>query len=236
MMERLRSPRVRAAGTLAAVGLFCLAGYCWLDALSLSLSLTAAFLSGTALLLATALWFVVRANHSRGWLIFGLVVLSTAECLFLLAVRHQVSWRDRIGNPGDYDAWNGVCGRAQSVVRGPGDAVAVLRQVECTGASIVPPFREYFVFVHGPQDSADDPGTLALGYREWSDDPGWRFEPEIKWRDKSSLRIAMGAPSFVTRKRNDVQGVGITYEAGGVTVRDPYLWAPCANGAVWCDR
>ncbi len=160
-MKVLASPRIRAVGTLAAIGLFCLAVYCWFGSLYVSLSFIVILAAGNALFVLAVLW-LLRLRTRRGWLMFELFVLVAAQTLFLLAVQRRVHWDDRMGNPGDYDAWNGVCGRAQSVIRGSGGAEATLRLVECTGAPIVPPSRDYFVFVHSRQDRADDLSTLAL--------------------------------------------------------------------------
>jgi hypothetical protein len=232
-VQTLDSPRIRVVWTLAALGLFCLAVYCWFDSLYLSLSFIVLLASGSAIFVFAVLW-LLRLRTRRGWLIFELFVLVAAESLLLFAVQRRVHWDDRMGNPGDYDAWNGVCGRAQSVIRGSGGAEATLRLVECTGAPIVPPSRDYFVFVHGRQDRGNYLSTLALAYREWSDDD-WQVRPDIKWLDKSELQIGMGNPSFTTRRRTELQGVRIIYAPGGSATRDSYILVPCSNGRIWCD-
>lgn len=233
-MQILASPRISVAGTLAAIGLFCLAVYCWFDSLYASLSFIVILAAGNAIFVLAVFW-LLRLRTRRGWLIFELFVLVAAQTLFLLAVQRRVHWDDRMGNPGDYDAWNGICGRAESVIRGSGGAEATLRLVECRGAPMVPPSRDYFVFVHSRQDRADDLSTLALAYREWSDDD-WQVGPDIEWLDRSQLQIAMGNPSFTSRRRTEVQAVRIIYAPGGSATRDSYILVPCSNGAIWCDH
>lgn len=117
-----------------------------------------------------------------------------------------------------------------------GRMVAALRLVECSGAPIVPPSRDYFIFIHQLNDiDANNKDTLVLGYREWSDAASWRVEPKITWLRNSLLQVRMGIPSLITTKRTDVGDVNVTYGSGGTDIGDEH-GPTCFGTAVWCDE
>lgn len=131
------------------------------------------------------------------------------------------------GIPSDYDAWNGVCGTRQRDISNAAGLIATLREVECTGAPIIPPSRDYFVFVH---DANETPHrrNLILAYREWDDEQAgnkWRVAPRITWKDESVLTIVSGQPSQVRLSRSHVDGITVDHAVGkGVRLPDNYQY------------
>lgn len=186
-----------------------------------------------ALALAICL-LVVAAVHFRlaRWTV---VVLGTALCITLIACYAKTSSAYFTGDPSNYGAFNGVCGRAQHVVAGSSGDVAVLREVECTGAPIVPGSRDYFVFVHRGNESHNNLSNLVLGYREWGSDADWRTAPTVAWIGVSSLQIRMGSPSIIMSQRSAIGDVSIQYRVGGRNVSDEYTLVPCKDRAPWCS-
>lgn len=118
-----------------------------------------------------------------------------------------------VGDRSEYDSSYGVCARRTTSVPNSHGFIAVLRQVECTGAPIVPASRDYFVFVHS-KGAPDDAATLILAYREWSDSTSWQLEPRLIWDNGTALRVEMGQPSFITAKRSSAFGISIHYLTG----------------------
>jgi hypothetical protein len=142
-----------------------------------------------------------------------------------------------IGNPNEYDVARGGCARSEQDFASPsGTMVAALRLVECTGAPVVPPSRDYFIFVHKLNEiDANNKDTLVLGYREWSDAAGWRTEPKVTWLRDSLLQVHMGSPSLTTTKRFKVNGIDVIYASGGIKI-GAGLGAKCPGSADWCDQ
>ena len=141
-----------------------------------------------------------------------------------------------IGNRNEYDAFRGGCARSEQDFASPGGTmVAALRLVECSGAPVVPPSRDYFIFVHKLNyTDANDKDTLAVGYREWSDAAGWRTEPKVTWLRDSLLQVHMGNPSLTTTKRFNVNGIDVIYASGGIKLGADF-GPKCPGSADWCD-
>jgi len=107
--------------------------------------------------------------------------------------------------------------------------IATLREVECTGSPIIPPSRDYFVFVHGAAEGLDR-GNLVLAYREWSDGD-WQVAPRITWRSNSALKIETGQPSLMPYERTSIGGIALNRVVGnGVRIPDEYEFQ---NGKDW---
>ena len=102
------------------------------------------------------------------------VTLILALSMLVPLISRQVSWDPLdtawipTGIQSDYDAWNGGCGTRERNVTSAAGVIATIREVECTGAPMLPPSRDYFVFVHGANESIDRK-TLVLAYREWAE-------------------------------------------------------------------
>jgi hypothetical protein len=142
-----------------------------------------------------------------------------------------------IGSRAEYDGFNGVCRASEQQVSGPEHMAGTLRTVECTGAPIVPASRDYFIFIHNTAGShVNTQDSLAVGYREYSDAPGWRFQPDVVWPSRTSLRVAMGVPSYVTTKRSEVNGINVSYARGGRDRGEGERFPMCAKRVVWCQN
>ena len=147
------------------------------------------------------------------------VTLILTFSMLLPLVSTNVSWDPLdtawipTGIPSDYDAWNGDCGTRERNLSNGAGVVATLREVECTGAPIVPPSRDYFVFVRGAHQNVGRK-TLVLAYREWADDEArgaWRLAPRIAWTSESALTIESGRPSIVPLERTCMDGVTVDH-------------------------
>ena len=217
---------LRLTFDLAAIFIPSLAACFWAQAVYVSLGAFIGLAVGIAVCLAAMISMYCRYQYSGSWLTVRVVAFSIALLFLLGGAQHRLAWQHNIGSFSEYDPWNGGCGRSDAVFRSTGGSVAVLRQVECTGAPIVPPSRDYFVFIHRPGDDHNDKNTLVLGYRAWAGDPGWRIEPTLAWAGNSLLRIRMGEPSFVTERRDALGNVKLTYTPGGMRISDSYHLAP----------
>jgi hypothetical protein len=141
----------------------------------------------------------------------GILLLGlTTGCL----AHPEAPWKP-IGQADEYDAWNGGCGRIETSVPSGGSEMATLREVECTGAPIVPPSRDYFIFIHRMGTSELNERGLAIAYRVFSDTGEWNLAPKLLWTSTSSLHITTGIPSIVTSQRSDIDGVRVTIRIGG---------------------
>jgi hypothetical protein len=161
------------------------------------------------------------------------ITLIVAVSMLVPLVTRDPSW-DPLGTawiptgiPGDYDAWNGGCGARQRDVSNAAHLIATLREVECTGAPIIPPSRDYFVFVHGA-DETPNRRNLILAYREWADDDAGdngRVALRIVWTDESVLTIVSGRPSQVRLSNSHVNGITVDHVIGkGVRLPDNYQY------------
>lgn len=230
------SSAVRRATDLAAILILPAAAVVWLVALYLPDWLVIGLGVGITILFTSVFILAWCHRYRYGWLLFRVVLLSCSASFTIFAWNNRVSFVREIGEPNDYDAFEGVCGRVDRAFPGPNRVVAVLREVECTGAPIIPPLRDYLVFVHSDGRSANDYRNLALGYRVYSDlDGGWRTEPTLRWLSGSSLLVSMGAASYIRTKRSSVNDVQISYSVGGTKISDEYRWARCRSSRTWCD-
>lgn len=163
----------------------------------------------------------------RAWLSVVIVGVIVAVSAIVIPLTYFYATSQPIGDSSEYDAFNGVCARNERVVPSGGGIIATLRQVECTGAPIVPPTRDYFVFIHRV-GASDSRANLVLRYRQGSDDADWVTAPRLTWKDASSLSIAMGVPTtmfnYPTMMRTDIGGTKITYSvgSGGLKIRNAY--------------
>ncbi len=227
---------VRRATDLAAILTLPVAGLVWVIWLYLPDWLVIGLGVGITVLFASIFFLAWRYKYRCDWLLSRVALLGCSACFTILAWNHKIAFEHEIGEPNNYDAFNGVCGRVNRVLLGPNRVVVVLREVECTGAPIIPPSRDYFVFVHADGNGENDYRNLALSYRVYSDsDSGWRTEPTLKWLRGSSLLVSMGATSYIWTKRSSVNDVQISYSAGGTEISDEYRWAKCARAKTWCD-
>lgn len=176
-----------------------------------------------ALLFAAVFLLALRYKYRLRWLLFRVALFSCSACFAIFALNIRIAVEHHIGEPYNYDAFNGICGRTNRAVPGPGRAFAVLREVECTDAPFVPASTDYFVFVHSGVTSENGYYDLAFSYRVWSDDDD-STEPTVTWLGESSLLIGSGVASTVWTKRSDVNGVQVSYHTRGRKVRREYWW------------
>lgn len=230
------SSAIRRATNLAAILTLPAAAVVWLIALYLPDWLLIGLGVGITVLFASIFVLAWRYKYRYSWLLFRVALLSCSAGFTISACSDKAAFARKIGEPNNYDAFDGVCGRVNRTFPGPSQVVAVLREVECTGAPIIPPLRDYFVFVHSGDRSDNQYRDLALGYRVYSDlDGGWRTEPTLEWLNRSSLLVSMGAASYFWTKKPSVNGVQIRYSVGGTKISDEYRWARCRGSRTWCD-
>jgi hypothetical protein len=223
--------RINLLSNPIALFAICMSVYASADAFYVSITTVVACI-GVVIVSLAAIAHCGRARRVR-WLNFAVICLTASLILLSMVAGQKIVAEREIGSADEYDVFMRPCGTIdRSYLKG--SEVAVLRVVECAGGPIVPPSRNYFVFVHD-RGSRNDSSALVLGYRVWADGPAWRTEPTIKWLDKSWLLIAMRAPSFVTLQRRAIHGIRVAYAFGGTDIGDHYRLTTCAQGA-WCDQ
>ena len=180
-----------------------------------------------ALNMARRLYRHKSLKWGRAWLSVVMVGVIVVISAIVIPLTYLYATSQPIGERTEYDAFNGVCARNESAVPSADGTVAMLRQVECTGAPIIPPTRDYFVFIHRV-GASDSRANLVLRYREGSDDADWVTAPRLTWKAASSLSIAIGVPTtmfnYPTMMRTDIGGTRVTYSVGkgGLKIRNAY--------------
>jgi hypothetical protein len=228
MLTQLRRVTDPAAALILPI-----AAVAWLFSLYLPGPLIISLGTGTAILCTSVLPLAWRYKYRFSWLLFRVVLLVLSTCLIIFAWNNKSAFEHNIGEPDNYD---GVCGRATKVLPGPNRVVAVLREVECTGAPFGSPWRDYFIFVHSKGNGENDYRSLALSYRVSSEsDNGWSTERKLKWLSGSSLLIGTGTASDIWTKRRSVNAIRITYAAEGTKITHKYRWARYPNCQGRCE-
>jgi hypothetical protein len=140
-----------------------------------------------------------------------------------------------IGVKSDYDTIMWECARQDHSIANRLGQVATLREVECATDVTAPLVRDYFVFVHAPDDQLNE-SNLVLRYREAGDDADWTVPPTVTWESDSTLEIAMGTPTksyiYPTLIRNGIGNVAVSYSKaccrselpGGLRYRSEKGW------------
>lgn len=154
-----------------------------------------------------------------------LLGIATVAFIFALSfsvpILHVYLRREPIGDISEYDGFNGTCEWKESILPNGRGVVAALRQVVCSGAPIVPPTRDYFVFIRKPEDK-DTAANLILGYRQWPTDAYWDVAPVLTWRTSSSLEVKTGVSLQVSTLRTNIGSIEITFKTGGSHVMSDY--------------